>query len=506
MHTTMLLEMAAEADGSRTALGAGADRTTYRELLQRSRAGAAGLVQRGAVRLAYLGPNSLQLPALLFAAGAAGVPFAPLNYRMADEQLLTALRQLSPCTLVVDPAMAPRAASVDAADGVDVISDDKLFAPADASTPEFVDPGSPAVLLMTSGTSGPPKAAILRHRHIVSYVISTVDFFAADEAEAILISTPPYHIAGVNSVLTSVYCGRRLVHLPEFSAPGWVDLAAAEGITHAMVVPTMLSRILDVLDKRRETLPSLRHLSYGGGRMPVPVVERALRLLPSVDFVNAYGLTETSSTISLLAPEDHRAALDSGDRAVRARLGSVGRPLSTVELEVRDLTGEALPAGRSGEIFVRGEQVSGEYLASPSSLASGWYATHDHGYLDAGGYLFLDGRTDDLIVRGGENISPGEIEDVLSQHPSVAEAAVLGIPDTEWSERVEAVVVAADGAEPDVAELQEWVRARLRSSRVPARIHVRSSLPATDTGKLLRRALRAELTRSTPTGSTGDGA
>jgi acyl-CoA synthetase (AMP-forming)/AMP-acid ligase II len=145
-----------------------------------------------------------------------------------------------------------------------------------------------------------------------------------------------------------------------------------------------------------------------------------------------------------------------------------------------------------GEIWVRGEQVSGEYTTHRASAADGWYPTRDRGYVDAEGFLFLDGRADDVIVRGGENISPGEIEDVLMEHPAVSEAAVLGVPDSEWGERVEAVVVAS-GAAPNEGDLQEWVRARLRSTRVPARVHVRNELPSTDTGKLLRRVLRDEL-------------
>jgi acyl-CoA synthetase (AMP-forming)/AMP-acid ligase II len=213
-----------------------------------------------------------------------------------------------------------------------------------------------------------------------------------------------------------------------------------------------------------------------------------------VSFVNAYGLTETSSTISVLGPDDHREAIASADPGVRRRLGSVGRPLPTVEVEIRDADGKPCAAGEPGEIWVRGEQVSGEYLGVGSVRDDdGWFPTKDGGSMDEGGYLYVEGRLDDVIVRGGENISPGEIEDVLLAHPAVSDAAVCGVPDVDWGEAVAAVVVAAHGAQIDVAELQEFVRERLRSAKTPARIEVRDALPYNDNGKLLRRQLRAEL-------------
>ena len=196
------------------------------------------------------------------------------------------------------------------------------------------DPDDIAVLLFTSGTTGEPKAAVLRHRHLTSYVISTVEFMGAAEDECALVSVPPYHIAAVSAVLTSTYGGRRVVHLEAFSPEGWVALARREHVTHAMMVPTILGRVLDVLERDGAGLPALRHLSYGGGRMPVATIERALQALPRVHFVNAYGLTETSSTIAVLSPEDHREAVASASPQVRARLGSVGRPLPSLELEM----------------------------------------------------------------------------------------------------------------------------------------------------------------------------
>jgi acyl-CoA synthetase (AMP-forming)/AMP-acid ligase II len=227
--------------------------------------------------------------------------------------------------------------------------------------------------------------------------------------------------------------------------------------------------------------------------MPLAVIGRAMALLPGVGFVNAYGLTETSSTIALLGPDDHRAAFASDDPAVRARLGSVGRPLPTIELSIRDAAGEPLGAGERGEIWVRGEQVSGEYLGRDASADAGWFQTRDAGHVDEAGYLYVHGRLDDVIVRGGENLSPGEIETVLMEHPAVEAAAVVGIPDTEWGEKVVAAVVPVPGAEVDEDELRDFVRAKLRSTKTPERIEIRAELPFNETGKLLRRTLREEL-------------
>ncbi len=307
-----------------------------------------------------------------------------------------------------------------------------------------------------------------------------------------MVSVPPYHIAAVSSVLTSIYAGRRMVLMPAFDPDEWVAVARRESVSQAMVVPTMLNRILDVAERDGKGLPTLKHLSYGGGRMPVPTIERAITLLPGLDLVNAYGLTETSSTITLLSPQDHRDAVASADPAIRARLGSVGRALPTVEIEIRDDQGRSVPPGQAGEVWVRGDQVSGEYLSHTATESGGWYPTRDHGHLDEGGFLFLHGRADDVIVRGGENIAPAEVEERLLAHPAVAEVAVVGVPDTEWGERIEAFVVPSDVAALDESELQEWVRAGLRSTRVPAAIHRRDELPYNETGKLLRRQLKAE--------------
>jgi acyl-CoA synthetase (AMP-forming)/AMP-acid ligase II len=349
-----------------------------------------------------------------------------------------------------------------------------------------------AVELFTSGTTAAPKAAILRHSNLMSYILGTVEFAAAAPEEAALVSVPPYHIAGIAALLSSIYAMRRILLLPAFDPDAWLGLIAAERATHAFLVPTMLGRVIGRMDAGATAeIASLQSIAYGGGRMPLELIDRALALFPGAGFTNAYGLTETSSTVALLGPEEHRAAHRSADPAARARLASVGRPLPTVELEIRDAAGRCLPAGARGEIYVRGEQVSGEYRERSALDAAGWFATRDAGWLDADGYLFLAGRADDVIVRGGENISPGEIEDVLLGHPAIADAAAVAVPSAEWGEAVGVAVVPREGyAVLEADEIRGLIKARLRSSRVPERILVVDALPYNEMGKLLRREVR----------------
>ncbi len=494
MHLSMLLDMAAEGFGDRVAFGSKPDGLTYAGLRRAAARAAAWLSSRAIERVGLVDVNSVAVPILLYGSSHARLPFVPVNYRLGDEQLRAILARTAPSVFVVDDAVAGRVGRID---GVELVPVTRFFAELAASSSDAVpapdgNPDDIAVLLFTSGTTGEPKAAVLRHKHLGSYVIGTVDFMGAGEDEAAMVSVPPYHVAGISAVLTSVYAGRRLVYLPAFTPDAWVALARDEAVTQAMVVPTMLGRVLDVLARDDERLSHLRHLSYGGGRMPVPVIERALAMLPHVDFVNVYGLTETSSTIAVLSPDDHRVAIAATDPAVRRRLGSVGRPLPTIDVEIRDPYGIAVGDGESGEIWVRGDQVAGEYLGRSDTTTDGWFPTRDEGVLDDG-YLYLAGRLDDVIVRGGENISPREIEDVLMAHPAVADVAVVGLPDTEWGEKVVAAVVVAERATVTEAELQAWVKVSLRSSKVPQDVTFCDALPYNDTGKLLRRVLRSEL-------------
>ncbi|WP_188062106.1 class I adenylate-forming enzyme family protein [Sphingobium sp. KCTC 72723] len=493
MNIALFLEMAADAAPDRIALVCDGTRWTYADLLAGARGAAALIRQSGVAHVALLDESSEAAAMALFGAALAGVPYVPLNYRLADADLGALLARISPALIVGDGArvarICPDAANIVLARG-DFVAQAQVLA-VDAATD--ADEGDDvAIQLFTSGTTAAPKAAILRHANLVSYILGTVEFAAAPEEDAALVSVPPYHIAGIAALLSSIYAMRRILMLPAFSPEAWLALAAEERASNAFVVPTMLARIIETMGKGgAPDLSALRAIAYGGGKMPTELIHQALDLFPATGFTNAYGLTETSSTIALLGPDEHRAAHGSADAQVRARLGSVGRPLPTVEIEIRDEDGAVLPPGAPGEIYVRGEQVSGEYRERSALDADGWFPTRDAGYIDAEGYLFLSGRADDVIVRGGENISPGEIEDVVMSHPAVAEAAAVAIPSHEWGESVGLIVVPRAGHDaPDADELKQIVRARLRSSRVPEQVLFADALPYNEMGKLLRREIK----------------
>jgi len=493
MNISLILQMAADSDAERIGLVCETRRWSYGALLRAARGAALKISKSTCSHVALLDESSEAAPIALFAAALAGVPYVPLNYRLPNTDLTALLSRIAPAYIIGD---ADRIRELNPEGGHIVrtraafVAEAERLADAAISTDE---PGDGiAVQLFTSGTTAAPKAALLRHGNLLSYILGTVEFGSASPEEAALVSVPPYHIAGITALLSSIYSMRRIVLLPAFDPDDWIALATAERATNAFLVPTMLSRVIARVDAGAAAdLSALRAVAYGGGRMPVELIERALELFPETGFTNAYGLTETSSTVALLGPEEHRAAHASSDPVIRARLGSVGRPLPTVEIEIRDEEGKPVPPGERGEIYVRGDQVSGEYRERCALDAKGWFPTRDAGWMDPEGYLFLAGRADDVIVRGGENISPGEIEDVLLSHPVIADAAAVAVPSTEWGEAVGIAVVAKPNQPPPSEdELRNLIRNRLRSSRVPERIAILDALPYNEMGKLLRREVR----------------
>ena len=492
MHLSSLVEMVESGFDERILLGEESGSVTGADLGRLVRSGASTLT--GFSALVYVGENHGLLPVALFAAAWAGVPFVPVNYRLEDGQLNALVARQSGALVLADVATATRLVTSSTV----LTFDEWLTAlPSEHLEVEAAfDDDAVAVILYTSGTTSEPKSALLRHRHLMAYLLGSVEFGGAEEEEAVLVAVPPYHIAGMANMLSNTFAGRRLVYLRTFDPSVWLETVRRQRITHAMVVPTMLARIVDSLNGELAAVPTLRSLSYGGAKISERVLRDALRLFPATGFVNAYGLTETASTIAVLGPEAHRAAVESDDPHIRRRLSSAGQVLPMVEIEIRGDDDRPVAVGESGIIYLRGEQISGEYSTGSLLDSQGWFCTRDKGFIDAEEYLFIEGRADDTIIRGGENIAPAEIEEILLMHPSVAQVCVVGIADDTWGQRIVAAVVLRSDQSASEEELRDLVREHLRGSKTPERIIFRTELPHTETGKMLRRLVQQELTES----------
>jgi acyl-CoA synthetase (AMP-forming)/AMP-acid ligase II len=495
MNLAMILDAMATTEPSRTCVTGSGHQLTYAQMIRVAEQIRVRLDSiRAAGTIAYLGETSLASVCLLFGAAAAGWTFAPLNYRLRVGEML-ALVERSGADIIAGTARQLEA--FPDRDRVWLASDEILGdldlrqAAADDSVTElkYELADGTAIALFSSGTTSKPKLIRLSHANMLSYLFNTVELASAAPSEAIMVSAPPYHIAGVANVLSNLYRGRRLVIVPHFDAADWLVLAARERATHAMLVPTMLVRLLEEMGASGAPFPpTMTNISLGGAAVSPALLLRATEALPQVDLVVAYGLTETSSSVTLLGPADIRKATQAQTPEGRAVLESVGRPIPGIELEVRGEDGVVRGPRVAGEIWVRGEQISS---AGYGQADDGWFRTRDLGYLDERGFVFLLGRADDVIIRGGENIMPTEIEQVLESHPAVLEAAVVGIPDEEWGEVLEAAIVTRSEVDPE--ELRSHVRARLAGYKVPRRVHAVDELPRNSTGKLLRRDVMDQL-------------
>ncbi|MCB0989363.1 MAG: AMP-binding protein [Acidimicrobiales bacterium] len=489
MHLSSLVEMIESGFADRVLLGDDQRRISGAAFASMSKA--AGTTLTGRPSVVYVGENHPLLPIALFASAWAGAPFVPVNYRLEDAHLNQLVDRQPGALVLADAVSAPRITG----DHEVVVLDDWLAAidetveVADAPW----DDDEVAVVLFTSGTTSEPKSALLRHRHLMAYLLGSVEFGSAGEDEAVLVSVPPYHVAGVANMLSNLFAGRRLVYLDHFTPQRWLELVRSERVTNAMVVPTMLARVVAALDGAPADVPTLRTLSYGGAKLSERVLREALDVFADTGFVNAYGLTETASTIAVLGPDDHRAAVTSDDPQVQRRLASAGQVLPMVEIEIRDDNDNPVPPGQTGTIYLRGEQISGEYATGSLLDDQGWFCTRDRGYVDSGGYLFIEGRSDDTIIRGGENIAPAEIEEVIAAIPWVDDVCVVGVTDDEWGQEIAAAVVVKPGDQHTAEEIQQAVRDNLRGSKTPRLVVFADELPRTDTGKLLRRVVKTDI-------------
>jgi len=482
------------------------------EMVQRLGNALRGLGVKPGDRVGALQTNSDHYIAAYYATAAIGAVFVPLNYRAKPPELEYMINTAGISVLLVGARyvgvvgeLRAKLGCVHTYVGLDAPETDwpPIDALIDAAPLDFeeapIDDDDVTILMYTSGTTSLPKGVMLRYNDFTTYVVGNTDMADGTPRGTALLSAPLYHIAGATGIMTTLWTGRRLVVLPQFDATAWLEAVQREQVTHAFVVPTMLKQLIDHPDFATFDLSSLQNLSYGGAAMPFPVIRRAIERFPrGTGFVNAFGQTETTSTLTVLGPDDHR--LDGTQEEVERnlkRLMSIGRPLPDVQVKVVDDDGGELPTDAVGELWVFTPRTMKGYAAQDGAVSNpaleGWLPTRDMGWIDADGYIFLAGRKDDMIIRGGENISPAEVEAVLYSHQSVEEAAVIGLPDVEWGQRVVAVVVARPGTTLDAAQLTEFCKQRLASFKKPELFHFVDSLPKNQMGKVLKKDLRAQL-------------
>jgi len=467
-------------------------------------------------RLAIMQVNGVHGIVLYFAAAQLDAIYVPINFRAKTEELEQMLAIAQPSMLFLgerytdlapasgDGALAPeRIVVLDGPAEGGMLSYDQLVSEAQADELNFpeAEDDDTTVIMFTAGTTGVPKGVMLTHDSFSSFLLATVNPADPDDEETNLLTVPLYHIAGLQAALAAVYGGRTLVVMRQFEPLEWLTLAQSHQVNRAMLVPTMLKRVMDHPQFHEFDLSSLNVITYGAAPMPMEVIRHAIEVFPDARFINAFGQTETASTITMLPPDDHvlTGSPEEIERKLK-RLTSIGIPLEDVEVRIVDEGGAPVPQGEVGEIVARGARMMAGYwqqeAATRDAIRSGWIYTGDLAYQDEDDYIYLSGRAKDFIKRGGEMISPEEVEQVLMSHPQVDDAAVIGVVDVEWGEEVRALVVrrAPNAGEPKVDEsaLQDFCQERLSSFKRPRSVVFVDDLPRNVMGKVLKRDLREQ--------------
>ncbi len=511
MNTTEILMIAAAIVPDRPALVFDGQAYSFERLQERVNRLANAMAELGigpGDRLAAMQTNCHHLVEIYFAAAQLDAIYVPINFRAKEDELATMLGIVEPSFLFIGQRYLALAEAGGVPNDRIVMLDvegsegrhtyENLLVNADPEQMRFPedDEDATTVIMFTSGTTSIPKGVQLTHDSFTTFLLTNVTPADPDVAETNLLTVPMYHVAGLQAALAAVFGGRTLVVMPQFDPEEWMELAVEHQANRAMLVPTMLKRVMDHPRFPEYDLSSLGVITYGAAPMPLPVIRDAIAKFPGTRFINAFGQTETASTITMLPPDDHDLTGTTEEVETKLRrLTSIGKPLDDVEVMIVTEEGEPVPDGDVGEIVARGPRMMSGYWrqdeATGDTIRSGWLYTGDLAWQDDDGYIYLAGRARDFIKRGGEMISPEEVEQILAEHPGVAEAAVIGVPDLEWGEEVRAVVVPQDDSVSE-GDLIEHCRQRLAGFKRPRSVVFVDELPRNVMGKVMKRDLREQ--------------
>ena len=500
----------ARGQGMTIAFTYGNEEVSFAELDEGANRVANGLAALGVKpgdRVAFLGKNHPLYFEAFVGAARIGAVMTPVNWRLAPPEVAYILDNCGAQVVFIGEGFAELLASirgdcpqVEQVIGIDAPdysgSDYRIWRDGFSATPPThrVREGDDALQLYTSGTTGKPKGAVMTHGSVLSSRDATAsgaemrNWQTPIPGDVTLLAMPCFHISGTGTGIGTMVAGTNSIVLPEYDPTKALDLIANFNISKIFLVPAAIQILLNHPKVNEVDFSRLKYVTYGASPIPLELMREAMRVL-GCGFVQMYGMTETSGTIVALDPEDH---VPEGS----PRMRSVGKPLAGVEIKIIDEAGNPVPVGTVGEIATRSSKNMRGYWNNPDATAStidaeGWLRTGDAGYLDEDGYLYIHDRVKDMIISGGENVYPAEVENALYSHPKVADVAVIGVPDAKWGEAVKACVVVKQGETLTEAELIAHARQHIAGYKCPKSVDFIAALPRNPSGKILRRELRA---------------
>jgi fatty-acyl-CoA synthase len=491
----------AELNPSDTAIIFEGTRRTYGEFAQRVRA-LAGLLRGAGVcvgdRVGFLGFNQPSFIETMFATVSLGAIFVPLNFRLTGEELAFIIDDAGVHSLIVDPDLVPVVKSVSerlpcrhfysvhgALDGFACL-ESGLSVAEPLSEIATSSPHDTLLIMYTSGTTGLPKGAMLTHGNIVWNNVNASLAFGANKSDVLLTAAPLFHIGGLNVMTISAFqMGSPLVLLRHFDPEAVLDAIEDHSVTHMFGAPAMFLFMAQHPTFATRDLSSIEILIVGAAPCPESLI--SLYGQRGISFCQGYGLTETSPFASFLGPQK-----------CLEKLGSAGLPPVHTELRVVDHDNAAVGPNERGEICIKGPNIMKGYWNRPEATANaidemGWFHSGDVGYIDEEGYLYICDRLKDMVITGGENVYPAEVESVLFEHPAITEVAVIGLPDEKWGEAVTAVAAVTDGSDLTLEVLRDFAVSKLARYKLPSRLHIVEALPRNPAGKVLKFELRETL-------------